>query len=253
MRFLLKYRCERTWLSGLHNIYQFIMLNQKVQVRLVTILGLMAGLMIGPAAGPMSGQVITFETNGLNYQTLTKGGLTIMFARLPMHTKDYAVLQVAVANGAKTSWNVKPDDFTFSPAEGEPFKPEAPRIVVNRLIDRGGREDAIRLMTTYEAGLYGLSRIKSTSGYEQRRQQMLAELTSAKIKAAAAASAIAFVATKLKPGESMDGAVFFNTGGKPLPAGKLMVNAGGEVFEFLAIEPLKASGEPGKKKSGESN
>ena len=200
-----------------------------------------------------SAQVITFEANGLNYQTLTKGGLTIMFARLPMHTKDYAVLQVAISNGAKTSWNVKPDDFTFRPEQGEPFKPEAPRIVVNRLIDRGGRDDAIRLMTTYEAGLYGLSRIKSTSGFEQRRQQMLAELTSAKIKAAAAASAIAFVAAKLKPGESTDGAVFFATGGKPLPAGKLTVNAGGEFFEFLLIEPLKGSSEGAKKKHGEPN
>jgi len=211
-----------------------MMLNRKVQLRLLVWLGCFA-----VAARP---QVITFETNGLYYQTLTKGGLTIMFAQLPMHTKDYAVLQVAISNGAKTSWNVKPDDFTFRPLDGESFKPEAPRIVVNRLIDRGGRDDAIRLMTAYEASLYGLSRIKSTSGFEQRRQQMLAELTSAKIKAAAAASAIAFVTTKLKPGESTDGAMFFSTGGKPLPAGKLTVNAGGEFFEFQPIESLKGSG-----------
>jgi len=182
--------------------------------------------------------VITFETNGLNYQTLTKGGLTIMFALLPVNTKDYAVLQVAISNGSKTSWNVKPDDFLYRPDQGQPMRPEAPRIVVNRFIDRGGREDAIRLMTTYEAGLYGLARIQSTSGYEQRRQQMLAELTSAKIKAAAAASAISFVATKLKPGESTDGAVFFTTGGKPLPPGKLTVSAAGEFFEFLATDGM---------------
>ncbi|MBY0502323.1 MAG: hypothetical protein K2X03_00335 [Bryobacteraceae bacterium] len=224
----------RSWLQTIMTL---------IRLTLLLLLGLLA-----------RAQVITFETNGLNYQTLTKGGLTIMFAQLPMHTKDYAVLQVAVSNGAKTSWNVKPEDFTFRPTETEPLKPEAPRIVVNRLIDRGGRDDAIRLMTTYEAGLYGLSRIKSTSGYEQRRQQMLAELTSAKIKAAAAASAIAFVGTKLKPGESTDGAVFFATGGKPLPAGKLTVNAGGEFFEFLAIEPLKSNSmEPVKKKHGEPN
>jgi len=239
MRFLIRYRCETTWLNAHYNHWPPIMLNRKIQLRLLLCLGCVA-----VAARP---QVITFETNGLNYQTLTKGGLTIMFAQLPMHTKDYAVLQVAISNGAKTSWNVKPDDFTFRPLEAEPLKPEAPRIVVNRLIDRGGRDDAIRLMTTYEAGLYGLSRIKSTSGYEQRRQQMLAELTSAKIKAAAAASAIAFVATKLKPGESTDGAVFFATGGKPLPAGKLTVNAGGEFFEFQPIALLKSSGEPVKK------
>ncbi len=207
------------------------MLNLKVHLRQLTIVPLL-GLLALPAVP----QVITFETNGLNYQTLTKGGLTIMFALLPVLTKDYAVLQVAISNGSKTSWNVKPDDFLFYPDQGQPMRPEAPRIVVNRFIDRGGREDAIRLMTTYEAGLYGLARIQSTSGYEQRRQQMLAELTSAKIKAAAAASAISFVATKLKPGESTDGAVFFTTGGKPLPPGKLTVSAAGEHFEFLATD-----------------
>ena len=82
---------------------------------------------------------------------------------------------------------------------------------------------------------------------------MLAELTSAKIKAAAAASAIAFVSAKLKPGESTDGAVFFATGGKALPLGKLTVNAGGEQFEFLTIEPLKPASESVKKKHGEPN
>jgi hypothetical protein len=217
------------------------MLNHRVQLRRRAIL-------FGLLAAPALPQVITFESNGLNYQTLTKGGLTIMFAQLPIHTKDYAVLQVAIANGSKTSWNVKPDDFLYRPDAGAPMRPEAPRVVVNRFIDRGGRDDAIRLMTTYEANLYGLSRIKSTSGYEQRRQQMLAELTSAKIKAAAAASAIAFVATKLKPGESTDGAVFFTTGGKPLTAGKLTVTAAGEVFEFLTSEPVP---EVPKKKHGE--
>jgi hypothetical protein len=208
------------------------MIKQQVQLRRRAIFGL-----FGLLATPARPQVITFETNGLQYQTLTKGGLTIMFAQLPMQTRDYAVLQVAIANGSKVSWNVKPDDFLFRPELGTPMRPEAPRLVVNRFIDRGGRDDAIRLMTTYEAGLYGLSRIQSTSGYEQRRQQMLAELTSAKIKAAAAASAIAFVATKLKPGESTDGAVFFATGGKPLAPGILTVNAAGEMFEFLSNKP----------------
>jgi hypothetical protein len=38
----------------------------------------------------------------------------------------------------------------------------------------------------------------------------LAEFTSTRIKAAAAASAIALVQTKLAPGQSTDGAVFYN-------------------------------------------
>jgi hypothetical protein len=192
-----------------------------------------AGLLLIAA---LPAQVIEFENNGLRYQTLTKGGITVMYAHLPTATKDYAVLQVAVSNGAKVAWNVKPEDFVFRRTDGTVAKPEPPRIVVGKFLDRASRNDVIRLLTTYEATLYGLSRIQSTNGYEQRRQQMLGELTSAKIKAAAAASVIAFVNAKLKAGESTDGAMFFPITGKTLGAGRLEVNTAGERFEFLAEE-----------------
>ena len=65
-----------------------------------------------------------------------------------------------------------------------------------------------------------MTRLRPTNGYEARRQQYLAEVASTKIKAAAAASAIALVQTKLAAGQSTDGAVFFATDGKPL-GGKL--------------------------------
>lgn len=183
-------------------------------------------------------QVIEFENNGLQYQTLTRGGVTIMYAHLPVTTtREYAALQVAVSNGSKTSWTVKIEDFTFRRSDGTMTKPEAPRNVVNRFLDRGSRQDVIKLTTTYEASLYGLSRIQSTNGYEQRRQQMLGEMGSARIKAAAAASAIVFVSTKLKAGESTDGAIFFPLlATKTLGQGRLVVQAAGETFEFLTEE-----------------
>ena len=88
-------------------------------------------------------------------------------------------------------------------------------------------------MTAYENALYGLTRFQSnTNGYEERRQSALAEVSSAKLKAAAAASAIAFVPTKLAPGQTTDGAVFYATAGKPLGPGHVVVRAAGEVFEF---------------------
>jgi hypothetical protein len=77
-----------------------------------------------------------------------------------------------------------------------------------------------------------MTRFRSTSGYEQRRRQYLAEVNSTRLKAAAAASAIALVETKLTPGESTDGAVFFPSVGKPLGPGKLVVTAAGQRFEF---------------------
>ena len=60
----------------------------------------------------------------------------------------------------------------------------------------------------------------------------MAEMTSSKLKAAAAASAIVLVPTKLKPGESTDGAVFFVTRGQHIGAGKLTVEAGPSVYSF---------------------
>ena len=190
-------------------------------------------------AATLAAQVIEFENNGLQYQTLTRGGVTIMYAHLPTSTtREYAAMQVAISNGSKTSWMVKPDDFSFRRTDGGVVKPEPPRNVVSRFLDRGSRQDVIRLTTTYEASLYGLSRIQSTNGYEQRRQQMLGEMSSAKIKAAAAASAIVFVSTKLKAGESTDGAIFFPMppAAKSLGQGKLVVQAAGETFEFLLEE-----------------
>ena len=132
-----------------------------------------------------------------------------MFAHLPSHVLDYAILQVAVSNGGKTPYTVRPEDFTFERTSGAHINAAPARTVVSALIDKGGRGDVVKLVSTYESALYGITRLRPTNGYEQRRQQFLAEVASTKIKAAAAASAIALVQTKLAAGQSTDGAVFF--------------------------------------------
>ena len=67
-----------------------------------------------------------------------------------------------------------------------------------------------------------------------RRQSALAEFTSTKVRAAAAASAIALVQSKIAPGQSTDGAVFYTLAGKPLH-GTLRVRVGNSFFEFPVI------------------
>ncbi|MBI4910696.1 MAG: hypothetical protein HY820_44190 [Acidobacteria bacterium] len=180
----------------------------------------------------LSAQVIEFESGGLKYKTLTHNGVTVMFAHLPSHVRGYAIIQVAVSNGSQLPWAIKVNDFQFE-RDGAPLQPAKPKDVVNELIDKAGRADVVKLVSTYEMGLYGMSRMNSTNGYEQRRQAAFTMLTSARIKAAAAASAIAFVDTRLTPGQSTDGAIFYANAGKPL-AGKLVVKVAGEVFEFPA-------------------
>ena len=195
---------------------------------------LVAAVAVLACAALDQAQVIEFESGGLTYQTLTKGGLTIMFSVLPTHIKDYSIIQAAISNGSQISWTIKPEDFAFQRDDGSSIGGAPVRDVVTRLLHSGGRNDVIHLVQTYEMSIYGLSRFKSTNGYEQRRQAAFGTVSSTKLKSAAAASAVALGLTKLAPGKSTDGAVFFEHPGKGLGSGRLLVKVGGEVFLFDA-------------------
>lgn len=177
-------------------------------------------------------QVIEFESNGLRYKTLTRNGVTVMFADLPVHIRDYGVMQIAVSNGSPISWTIKPEDFTFRRDDGEVLQASPAQDVVVSFIKHSSRQDVIKLVSTYEAGLYGNTHMKSTNGYEARRQNALAEVSSARLKAGAAASAIVLAPIKLRSGESTDGAIFFPGAGKTLGSGHLVVRFAGETFDF---------------------
>jgi hypothetical protein len=191
---------------------------------------------------PARGQALTFESGGLTYQTLTQDGLTVMFAPLPNRIREYFVLQIAVLNGSETVRTIQPEDFRYVGADGFLAQATAAGMVVQDFMRRGGRNDLIRLVNIYEMGLYGLTRFQSTSGYEVRRQHALAEQSSLRLKAAATASAIVLVPTKLKPGESTDGAIFFPLNNRVFGPGRLVATAGSAYFEF-EVGGLKHPGE----------
>lgn len=69
----------------------------------------------------------------------------------------------------------------------------------------------------------------------------MAQFVNKGFKAAAAASAIAFVATKLNPGDSTDGAIFFENRSKEktLGTGRFVAHTCGEVFGFETYGELK--------------
>jgi hypothetical protein len=183
------------------------------------------------AAVALSGQVIEYESNGLRYQTLTRSGVTIIFAHLADPVSDYSIVQVSVANGSDAPYVIRPEDFSFRRADGTTIRGVPAKDVVAVLYKKGSGADVIKLITTYETAVYGNANIRSTNGYEQRRRGALA-MTSTKLRAAATASALALVQTKLMPGESTDGAVFFSTVGKPLGPGRLVVRTNTDTFEF---------------------
>ena len=181
-------------------------------------------------------QVIEFESNGLKYQTLTRSGVTVMYAVMPNHLHEYGIMQVAVSNGSPGPYIIKPEDFTFVRTDGIQLRASPAGTVVTMLSQKASGSDVIHLITSYENAVYGNSRLKSTNGYEQRRQSVLA-MGSTKLKAMAAASALAMVKSKLAPGESTDGAVFFINDSKPLGPGHLVVRTNTDVFDFTTDTP----------------
>ena len=176
-------------------------------------------------------QVIEFESHGLKYQTLTRNGITVMFAPLSTHVREYTVLQVAVSNGSAGPYSIKPEDFYYLKNTGGMIQASPARTVIDTLIQKGSRNDLINLVSTYENALYGIPHMRSTNGYEQRRQGAIA-FASSKLRAAATASAVALVPTKLVPGETTDGAIFLPTDGKALGPGRVQVRTNSDTFDF---------------------
>jgi hypothetical protein len=185
-----------------------------------------------------SDQVIQFQSNGLNYQALTHEGLTLMYARMPLAVREFAVVQIALSNGSSEVWKVQPSDFYFETDDGRVLRGVPENTVVYNFFRRAGTDDVIKLQSAYEKAIYGNQHIRSNNGYEQRRQYAMA-MGPAGLKAAAAASAIAFVATHLEPGDSTDGAVFFDNQGKELGAGRFVARLGETEYVFRPQGPLE--------------
>ena len=184
---------------------------------------------------------IVFESHGLEYEAITKNGITVMFAPLPSRLKDFNIVQITVTNGSLVSWTVRPSDFTFVRQDGTSLTSVSADYVVEDLLQRADRDDVIKLQLIYENSIYGLSNFRSTNGYEKRREAAMAQFVNKGFKAAAEASAITFIPTKLKSGDSTDGAIFFQnrTKEKGLGAGRLIAHTCGETFMFETYQELK--------------
>jgi hypothetical protein len=189
---------------------------------------------IAMAATPVPAQVIEYETNGQKYQTLSRKGLTIIVTHMPNHVAGFGLIQVSVANGSAIYWTVRPEAFSYIKAGSAPLSAISANQVVDLLLEHGSHSDVVKLVTSYESALYGIPHMRSTNGYEQRRQNAMSMGVSVKLEAAAMASAIALAQTRIPPGQSTDGAIFFPLAKdmKALSGGKLLVQAEGEMFEF---------------------
>jgi hypothetical protein len=186
---------------------------------------------------------VVFQSHGLEYDSITKNGITLMFAQLPSRLKEFSIAQVTITNGSLVSWTVRPLDFTFVKDDGTVLQAVPADYVVAELLQNGNRDDVIKLQLLYENSIYGLANFRSTNGYEKRREAAMAQFVNRGFKAAAEASALALVPVRLKPGDSTDGAIFFLNRAKGkvknLGAGRLVAHTCGETFMFETYAELK--------------
>lgn len=192
---------------------------------------LVPGLLLFSVAA--QAQVIEYESNGQKYQTLTRRGLTVIVTHLPNQVAGFGLLQVSISNGSDIYWTVRPTDFEY--VKGDiTLEAISADQVVDVLLDRGTRTDVVKLMKSYERTLYGIPNMRSTNGYEQRRENMMSYGMAPRLKAAATASAIALPQTRIPAGQSTDGAVFIplNHEMKALTGGHVVFHCEGQEFDF---------------------
>ena len=177
--------------------------------------------------------MIEYEANGLKYQTATRKGLTVIVTQLPSHVAGFGMAQVSIANGSQMYWTVKPEQFSWVKQQVA-LNALPAKQVVDMLLDHGSHADVVKLVASYENALYGIPNMRSTNGYEERRQNAMNYGMPAKLKAAAVASAIALGPTRLAAGQSTDGAVFIplTKETRSLAGGRLVFRCEGEVFDF---------------------
>ncbi len=185
------------------------------------------------AAAQLFAQVIEFRSSGMDYQVLTRKGLTVMCAAMPLKTARYSLVHVAVSNGSGQAWQIDTEAFAFEYEDGKAVQAVSEELVVNEFFRSASRSELLKLQTAYETALYDNHYIRPNNGYEKRRLSALA-IGPKGLKASAAAAAITFVSGKIQPGDSTDGALFFPTSGRGLNSGRIVAHLGTESFEFLS-------------------
>src|SRR5215831_14432703 len=116
----------------------------------------LAAMALVAALAPAPAQVIEFEHNGLKYQTLTHSGVTVMYAHLAAHVKEYSIIQVQVSNGSAGPYTIRPEDFEFNRGD-HVIRATPARNVISMLMQKGTGNDVLKLVSTYEASLYGMA------------------------------------------------------------------------------------------------
>src|SRR5438477_4788036 len=101
----------------------------------------LAALILAAGLVPAPAQVIEFDHNGLKYQTLTHSGVTVMFAHLQAHVREFSIIQVSISNGSSGPYTIRPEDFVFERDAHGPVHASPARSVITLLMQKGTGND----------------------------------------------------------------------------------------------------------------
>src|ERR1022692_2061291 len=159
---------------------------------------------------------IEMPYKGLAYSMLAKAGVTVMVAQLNRSILEYATVQVWISNGSKRALHVAPQFFelrqeTAAPRPAAMINGTNEDLVLNDIQEHAKAKDLGELVNAYETTLFGFGNEKSVGFYQQRKHAVLSNMGGGgKLRAVATASAIILPERVLKPGETIDGTVFFH-------------------------------------------
>jgi hypothetical protein len=175
---------------------------------------------------------------GLTYSMMSRGGVTVMVAPLNRTILDYQTVQVWISNGSKSYVRIGPQNFEVR-QQGLPILAgTSDDTVIAEIPQRARPKDLQELVEVYEATLFGFANERSVGYYQQRKQAARGSMSAGgKMRATATASAIILPSRQLKPGETIDGAVFFRVdphGGRIVFIG---AHIAGGVFDFPQSPP----------------
>lgn len=161
----------------------------------------------------------------------SRDGVTVMIAPLERTILEYSTAQVWISNNSPRALPIAPQGFTATVEGGASFTAAQDTVVLNDIRRHASGRDIEELVQAYESMLLGLPDEKAMGYYEQRKRAAMS--SGGKMRAAIMANVIILPETRLRPGETIDGTLFFRQPGKSRPkVTRFTADLGGRHFEF---------------------
>jgi hypothetical protein len=165
-----------------------------------------------------------------------------MVAQLNRSILEYSTVQVWISNGSKRAVRIAPQLFellqeTAAASSGTPsgrmINGTDEDKVMGDIQEHAKAKDLGELVNAYETTLFGFGNEKSVGFYQQRKHAVLSNMGGGgKFRAMATASAIILPDRVLKPGETIDGTVFFRTEAHGGRIAYIGAHVAGATFDF---------------------